>query len=134
MAIIQAFTALWMIQIEQMVVILDFCQKMKKNKTYMFLCINCISKSREANDHSIQYICETIGYEKLSTFFSFPNVNSFLERLIAYIGNFYVICKLSYTNNLTKTISKYIPPHKCEHKWLPDVKFPPILLYWMSTS
>ena len=39
LAIIQPFTALWKIQVDQMVVILNFCQKMKKNDNIHHVCI-----------------------------------------------------------------------------------------------
>ena len=50
LAIIQVFTAPWEIKFEQMVVILDFRQKMEKNDNIHHACTKSICKSWLAND------------------------------------------------------------------------------------
>ena len=50
LAIIQAFTAPWEIKFVQMVLILDFRQKMEKNDNIHHACTKSISKSWLAND------------------------------------------------------------------------------------
>ena len=72
LAIIQAFTALWKLKIELMVVILNPHQRTKRKVNICHVCIQPIFKSWYANDKCIQYIkrkFEIMGYAKLSNFF-----------------------------------------------------------------
>ena len=56
LAMIQAFTAPCEIKFEQMVVILDFCQKMEKNDNIHHACTKSICKAWLANYQYIQLV------------------------------------------------------------------------------
>ena len=104
LAIIQACTALWKIQIEQMVVILNFRQRMQR-KVNIYVCIQPIFKSWSANDQCIQYIkikFEIMGSAKLSTFFTSPNYKSFLKDLFII----WDICLSWFKNGSDTNMSK----------------------------
>ena len=70
LAIIQAFTALWKIKFEQMVVISNCRQKMKNEDNIYLVCIKCIFNCWEANDHSISFISKVWNHHLLKYYLS----------------------------------------------------------------
>ena len=94
LAIVLAFTALWMIKFKQIVVILNFCQSVERNDNIFHVCIHFTLKSGQVNDlmHSKhQKMFEIMGYQNLVCI-----VHLLLQTLMALWKNIW--CCGSFTN------------------------------------
>ena len=101
LAIIQAFPALWKIKFEQMVVILNCWQHLINEDNINHVWIKCIFNSCEANNHSIQHICEVWNHLSWKTKW----IIFFLK--LVFLKN-YLIILWNKTSHLQIKILKWI--------------------------